>query len=86
MLASDLPAQTAKPFVPIDPPRGKRWRGRGNAIRQAWCGPQAQPRTRSCLLGLPEGEGNAFTTMVRGVWLVQIPLAPNKPMADVTTM
>ena len=85
MLASDLPAQTAKPFVPIDPPRGERWRGRDEAIRQAWCGPQAQPRTRSCLIGLPEGEGSAFTLTTMGR-LAEIPLAPNKPMADVTTM
>jgi len=67
--------QTAKPPVPADLPRGERGRGRGNAIRQGWCGPQAQPRTRPCLIGLPEGEGSALSLTARGVWLVQFPLA-----------
>ncbi|MEP1614499.1 MAG: hypothetical protein ABJL72_21590 [Roseobacter sp.] len=30
-------------------------------------------RTRPCLMGLPEGEGCAFTLTTLGVWLVQIP-------------
>lgn len=34
-----------------------------------------EPRTRFCLIGLPEGEGSAFTLTANGVWLVQIPLA-----------
>ena len=56
-------------------PRGERGRGRGNAIRPGWCGPQAQPRTRPGLIGLPEGEGSALSLTARGVWLVQTPLA-----------
>jgi len=73
-IRADLQVQSAKPPVPADLPRGERGRGRGNAIRQGWCGPQAQPRTRPCLMGLPEGEGSALTLTARGVWLVQIPL------------
>ncbi|WP_217357285.1 hypothetical protein, partial [Ruegeria atlantica] len=41
-------------------------------------GPQAKPRTRPCLKGLPEGEGSALTLTARGVWLVQIPLAQER--------
>mgnify|MGYP000486476751 CR=1 FL=1 len=57
------------------PKAGERGRGRGNAIRPGWCGPQAQPRTRPGLIELPEGEGSTLSLTARGVWLVQIPLA-----------
>jgi hypothetical protein len=70
-----LQDQSAQPPVPADLPRGERGRGRGNAIRPGWCGPQAQPRTRPGLIELPEGEGATLPLTARGVWLVQIPLA-----------
>ncbi len=39
------------------------------------CGPQAQPRTRSCPIGLPEAKGRALPLTARRVWRAQIPLA-----------
>ncbi|KJZ20878.1 hypothetical protein TW80_09140 [Loktanella sp. S4079] len=58
--------QTAKPPAPANLPRGERGWGRGNAIRQGWCGPQAQPRTRPGLIGLLEGEGRALNLLSLG--------------------
>ena len=66
-----------KPFwaAPETLPRGERGWGRGNAIRQGLGAARSVARTRPCLMGLPEGEGCAFTLLRSGVW-------PAKPQAN----
>ena len=54
-------------------PCGERGWGRGNAIRQVLVRAGGAADNTACLIGLPEGEGRAFSLLRSGVWLCQTP-------------